>query len=677
MKILLLSDTTPCDNYTAGLVLSAMVRLVPRDQICIFSVLNPSLDMRLGDEFTNIPIEIHPKPNENWSWLPRRRFARILSAGLTFAAEKFTEGVVVPNLVRQAIRFGRDQKVDRVWAVLQGQTTIRMAEAVAKGLGVPLHTHVWDPFSWWAQAHGIDRFNTRRIQCLFDKAIAASHGVATASAPMADLYRQQFGVSAVPVIASHHKSMALSPEATLSQDKHIVIGMAGQFYAAKEWLELLKALRASGWVISGRQVRVVVVGPQQPPGTPDPNVSFLGWKSQRDAALIMAQCDVLYCPYPFDTNMKEVSSYSFPSKLVLYLLAGRPIVFHGPEYSAPAKYIRDRRCGLLAGRLHATNIYNELERLLSNADIYRQMAVNAQEAFVSDFTLESMDQAFNSFIGGASSSIGSAARLHDHRVHGETIASTSGLTEAQRRLSLPRIGRHLRGVVLPAAGGDARNIRVIARKLLLKIPRLNSLYTEIHALYAENALLASRVVALEAENSELKIPSEIKQSEADRLEVLRAELNSLIGHNLSIVPGSIACIYPNTKMLVLVESSRAQSPSERKSARNMRVRIGSALVMYSLISSELKSDLDWTDNWDTISSNLQSDWLAENLHAMLAHGIERVIVEGSSPSCVAHAAELARLASCRLSVVSKSAEGFGWLIGNSNVDYISELVPAA
>ena len=97
--------------------------------------------------------------------------------------------------------------------------------------------------------------------------------------------------------------------------------------------------------------------------------------------------------------MEEVARQSFPSKLVLYLAAGRPVIFHGPAYSTVAQYITDRGCGILATSLSAERILQEIAQLVGNRQLYSEMASKAQEAFLEDFTLESMARSFNDFIG--------------------------------------------------------------------------------------------------------------------------------------------------------------------------------------------------------------------------------------------------------------------------------------
>jgi len=531
MKVLLLSDIPPCSNLTAGLVLSAMTRFLPRDSICCFAVVNSTLDIQIPPEFRNIPVEFHAKPNENWSWLPQRRLFRKFSSLISFSGERITEKTSVRSLINKAVKFGKQQNVDRVWAVLQGQTTIRMAKQVADELQVPLHTHVWDPFSWWAEANKIDGISTRRIQALFDDAISSSVAVATASTYMAENYRERFDVDALPIISSHPKSLARTPDIAKSAEGSILIGMAGQFYAASEWLQLIRAMDAANWRVAGRDVRIVVLGPQKPPQASSDRVAFLGWKSQQDAAEILSHCDLLYCPYPFDPKMREVSTYSFPSKLVLYLAAGRPIVFHGPDYSSPCHYIRQKECGAVADRLVATAVFNEIERLVTDVELYKKAAKNAQAAFAEDFTLESMAKSFHHFIGMRASSSELSGFLHHHGLVAGNAGYPTGLSEHSKQRSLAwsvlKYGRLARDCRSYIRNRLARTVR----KLALKVPRLESLRHEILSLYAEKERLTKNVAKLSRDNARLrdmlrnvKTPSDYAGAGASKLfdEVLNA-----------------------------------------------------------------------------------------------------------------------------------------------------------
>jgi hypothetical protein len=125
----------------------------------------------------------------------------------------------------------------------------------------------------------------------------------------------------------------------------------------------------------------------------------MGWHAEGPLVEALSQCDLTYCPYPFDKGMAEVSRLSFPSKLPTYLAAGRPVLFHGPDEASPAAYIRRTGAGVVAAGLQATAIYNAIDLLVRDPQAYRDAALAAQAAFEADFTLESMRRNLYAVLG--------------------------------------------------------------------------------------------------------------------------------------------------------------------------------------------------------------------------------------------------------------------------------------
>jgi glycosyltransferase involved in cell wall biosynthesis len=269
---------------------------------------------------------------------------------------------------------------------------------------------------------------------------------------MARNYLARFGVRAIPVISSYPRTMACPPGVAPDQERRsITIGMAGQFYAAAEWLQLLATLEAVNWTVYGSRVNIVCMGPARPPAIAADHVTFLGWKPQSEAVKLLAGFDLLYCPYPFDPAMEEVARLSFPSKLVLYLAAGRPVIFHGPAYSSVAQYITGKGCGVLTTSLSAANIVAEIERLMGDRRLYAEQASNANKAFVEDFTLDSMARAFHDFIGADAPDV---VTLHDHARSGEGESYPD------------RLPRSIDGVLLSLLIKCGRLARKVSKRLL-------------------------------------------------------------------------------------------------------------------------------------------------------------------------------------------------------------------
>jgi glycosyltransferase involved in cell wall biosynthesis len=397
MKTLLLTDIPPCNNLTAGIVTAQMCRFVPAGQLAIFCVQNRHLHPEPYTDLAGIPIRFMVKPSE----LRRRSIGRLPIGRVgAIATETLRRLSMISPLVREAVTYGKEQGVTSLWAILQGQTMVRMAGAVADGLGVPLRAQVWDPLGWWLQAHRVDRLNRGWDLSAFDHTIRSSVACATASWAMASHYEQQYGVPCQAIIASLDRSLARRPEARLRTSNDLVIGMAGQFYANKEWDQLLIALDLAGWQVAGRRVVMRVLGHQRPDTILDKNLEFLGWQPQERAVEILSEtCDILYCPYPFAPPMAEVAKLSFPSKIPTYLAAGRPVLFHGPAYAGPAHYLKSKGAGFICRAAEPADVYDALMHLVENEALYATLAKGAQEAFLADFTLDHMKTGVSRFLG--------------------------------------------------------------------------------------------------------------------------------------------------------------------------------------------------------------------------------------------------------------------------------------
>ena len=124
----------------------------------------------------------------------------------------------------------------------------------------------------------------------------------------------------------------------------------------------------------------------------------ISWQSQEETIRLLSESDLLYMPYWFSEEFREESSSSFPSKLVTYFAAGRPVFCHAPAYASPAKYIKQHDAGYLCESLDPTDVLKHLEHALTDTEYYRKVAANGTSCFMRDFTLERMKETFLQFL---------------------------------------------------------------------------------------------------------------------------------------------------------------------------------------------------------------------------------------------------------------------------------------
>jgi glycosyltransferase involved in cell wall biosynthesis len=399
MRVLLLTDMPPCRNFTAGIVLEQLCSFLPEGSLGCFAVVNPALNPEVPPSLAPMPMETIRKPRETWGALHRP-----LGLAMSLLMEAVHGAFTARRIVRRVTTFGRQVKPDVLWCILEGQTMIRLARSAARSLGVPLLTQVWDPPTWWLREHKVNRVAASQVLREFDRAVRASVSCATASWAMAEEYGCQYGTRTVPVIPSLDLSWAHPPAQAPNPGKELTIGVAGQLYASAEWNSLIRALDSAGWRVADREVRIVLLGRYLTFETSkSAHIEYLGWRPQQETIEILSRTDVLYCPYWFDPAFETEARLCFPSKLTTYLAAGRPVLFHGPAYASPSRFLEENKAGVCCNSLDLPALLGHLHQLLCDHQLYEQTARNGRHALELHLSLPRMRESFFSFLQTTSS----------------------------------------------------------------------------------------------------------------------------------------------------------------------------------------------------------------------------------------------------------------------------------
>lgn len=392
--VLLLTDIPPTTEYTAGIVLDQLSRFLPEGTLGCFCVRSPFMDGTISPDLKNVPIRYALKPREYWRVRPGS-----IGDLTSYFGEWYTDRVGLRPLKREIIRFGKEIEAGKLWCVLQGQTMIRLALPVAKGLGCPLYTQIWDPPSWWLREYRVDQHSMKKIFAVYDRVIRSSVSCGTASIPMAEEYAKRYGTPTIPLLPSLDISIARPVRIRPQNGDRFVIGIAGQLYAEREWNALMQALEGNDWKISGHDVRFRHIGrPVKIPPEWSDHVEECGWQSQEETIRLISETDLAYCPYWFDRAFEEEARLSFPSKLTTYLAAGVPVLFHGPEYASPARFIRENQAGFCCHSIEPGEIVKVLVDLMESPGLYKTAAENGRRAFEEYLTMAALRRSFGRFL---------------------------------------------------------------------------------------------------------------------------------------------------------------------------------------------------------------------------------------------------------------------------------------
>ncbi len=380
-------------------MLDQLCRMVPREDISCFVAKDPLFKVGISPDLSWIPHRIINEPR-GYSSAIGKLLPGTPGQCAGFIAELARNFFIDKTVIDQAVRFGKNYRVDCVWAVLQGKTTIISARKIAMKLGVPLIVMVLDDPSWVLDAVGLDKYSKKKVLAEFDKAIKHSIACGTASRAMADDYSKRYGVKTIVFWGSLDKKMAREPALSPNGNSQLSIGLAGQLYATDEWNAFLAALSSANWRISGRDVKVYLIGDLDYVDVPcGARIEKLGRMSLDETIKTLSGMDIVYCPYFFGENREVVAKTSFPSKLTAYFAAGRPVLFHGPKYASPAKFIEENNAGICCYSLESGQILEKLALLADDNELYAKLTKNGTKAFLKYLTLDNLKSALTSFLG--------------------------------------------------------------------------------------------------------------------------------------------------------------------------------------------------------------------------------------------------------------------------------------
>lgn len=386
-RTLLLTTKAPSNAQTGGIVLNQLAHMFPVGSLaCVV-----------------VPDRVkYPRHDNSLNQMPIKYFLRLNEYPRTFvptAVSKFIDRQYMNGLTNRIVAFAREQKVQAVWCILESLTQIYLARAVADRLGVPLFTQVWDPPSWWLHVRRVRRDYAEQTLAEFDQAIRHSAACAVTSWAMAEAYHNKYGAKTTILLPSLPKELALPPATSLHDPVSLSIGLAGQIYAYDTWDSLIKALDSVNWTIGQRQVNIHLFGRHDKVKPLNhPHIIKSGWASQTETIRSLSNMDILYCPYWFDPKYTEETTISFPSKLITYYAAGRPVFFHGPITSGPAKFIKNNNAGYVCTSPEPKQIIRGLTEIVDRPDLYLNFSLAGSKAFNEYFTIDCLAAALQEFI---------------------------------------------------------------------------------------------------------------------------------------------------------------------------------------------------------------------------------------------------------------------------------------
>lgn len=377
-NILLITNVLPCDKYSGGIMSKQLVKILLNEKANVYCA-------RVNEFSLNEDVGQILEQNLN-----------ILD--LSYSKYRTKE---ISEIVVRLKKYILKNKINKIWVTLQGKLLVNIIYQLQADVNIPFYIQIWDPIEWILKEEGVKESEKNEVLKKYDSIIKKSTYIFAASKPMADCYIKEYNKEACEIYISMDKQKFTE----FSKNKNdINIVFSGQTYAQNEISQFVKALSRLGWKYHGKKIIFNYLGSNSLDFLNEKDlkhVKIWGYVSQKKLMDICYNSDLLYCPYFFsnDISFEKVSKYSFPSKIVTYMITKTPIVIHAPKYSSVCKLLNSIS-SMFINSMDSEEIYNRLINILDYIDDEnnrKKLATDMNEIYNKNFIPECVR---NNFLKG-------------------------------------------------------------------------------------------------------------------------------------------------------------------------------------------------------------------------------------------------------------------------------------
>lgn len=147
---------------------------------------------------------------------------------------------------------------------------------------------------------------------------------------------------------------------------------------------------------SDRPTRLVCRGSSPEPLQGHALLETRPWTSDDVVQEELRSAGVLYLPLPFARSDQPLTRFSLPTKMISYLAAGRPVLYHGPAHSPAGQLLTEFAAGVCVTSLHPRAVAAGLDAARQSAPA---LAVGARRLLHERFDLRSLQARFRDALG--------------------------------------------------------------------------------------------------------------------------------------------------------------------------------------------------------------------------------------------------------------------------------------
>lgn len=126
----------------------------------------------------------------------------------------------------------------------------------------------------------------------------------------------------------------------------------------------------------------------------DPRIEIKNWLTQGGLSEELQKADILFLPFSFKDEYKNIVNTSLPTKLADYLASGSPILVFAPSYSSLARYAKTYRFAEMVEEASSEALAKGIYNIVSSKSYREELQKNAGRVFELNHNLIRQKESF-------------------------------------------------------------------------------------------------------------------------------------------------------------------------------------------------------------------------------------------------------------------------------------------
>jgi len=129
-------------------------------------------------------------------------------------------------------------------------------------------------------------------------------------------------------------------------------------------------------------------------GWDHPDVQLSPWISQAEIPKALSQADILFLPFSFCDDVRNLIETAFPSKTADYLASGRPVLVFGPKYSSLVRYASEEGFAEVVDEFNPVALAEGIRKIALSPVQQNRLAARSLEIFSRNHDIERQQNQF-------------------------------------------------------------------------------------------------------------------------------------------------------------------------------------------------------------------------------------------------------------------------------------------